>query len=866
MWLCVAVVPAFAQELDIPVTRDNSIIIVKNEHHLNHGRKSRIRIKGNQHIVAMGFDTSRLEGRRIESATLVCHKGAASIDGLTVSTIQAEWDECKSTCLTSGMQPEPGWGRPGDWFPNVCGGNSFSLLCQAPSAVKNGVYYWKIDPDLVHACGIGAAYGLALHEFRVDYSLNPTIFSREQGAKQPRLVVRLGGTEPAPQPPSALRAYHTGDRDGLRLELTAPRSGFAYEVRVGEQLLPRWNTPYVDPGQRQVIPIRDVDLAPGNAVKISVSVLNRVGKKSAPVSIMARVPRPRTLRAPGLPAPRSVGQPPAGLAVVPLLDRYTEGGQPVGRLPGDYLRRNEVFDGTTIRLAAARGEVVGFQVLARGKGTAAASCEMPGLRTDIFRALYVDTPAGRVPDPLVPLERLELSPDIATPICVDVYVPFDFAGKEVVGRFRLSDGRELPVRLTVRPFALPRKASFLCEMNSYGLPNRVSEFYRLQRIAYDHRVHCNILHYSHRTAAPGARKCNMDMLMDSGRRMNERRYNAIRPGDKKGYWDDFTEVFGPYLSGSVFAGGHRGAIPAPGFYLTFHESWPLNVRSHFNGDLDAYQAFKGQPAYAQTYVDVLRDFSSLVRREGWGETGFQVYLNNKGKLADKQKNPWILDEPTSYWDYRALAFYGDLTREGARSPPTIRYRIDISRPQFTRGQLEGKADLWVCGSGGFRRYERLIMDRAERTGEDVWIYGTTSAPEASSRETQAWVLEAYRRGASGVVPWQTINRNGSALRKGDRLGLFIFVPAAGRDDRAIHHSMRLKAYRRAQQDIEYLELLRKKLKLTREELGMFVDAYAPVRGEQKTRYAGDAGTSTYTGLSPEAFRRLREAAAGLLSR
>ncbi len=97
------------------------------------------------------------------------------------------------------------------------------------------------------------------------------------------------------------------------------------------------------------------------------------------------------------------------------------------------------------------------------------------------------------------------------------------------------------------------------------MPDRVSEFYRLQEIAYDHRVHCNILHYSHQTAAPGARKCNLDMLMDSGRRMDEKRYNNIAPGAKAGFWDDFAAAFGPYLSGEYFKNGHRGAVTAPGF-------------------------------------------------------------------------------------------------------------------------------------------------------------------------------------------------------------------------------------------------------------------------------------------------------------
>ncbi len=98
-------------------------------------------------------------------------------------------------------------------------------------------------------------------------------------------------------------------------------------------------------------------------------------------------------------------------------------------------------------------------------------------------------------------------------------------------------------------------------------------------------------------------------------------------------------AFGPYIDGSLFQNGHRGPIPAPGFYLTFHESWPLNCRAHFNGNPDAYEAFREQPLYAETYVNILQDFARLSQSKGWTDTGFQVYFNNKGSLNEKTKAP-----------------------------------------------------------------------------------------------------------------------------------------------------------------------------------------------------------------------------------
>jgi hypothetical protein len=581
------------------------------------------------------------------------------------------------------------------------------------------------------------------------------------------------------------------------------------------------------------------------------------------------------------------------LAVIPLEDKYDAAGKAVDNLPADYLARNPLFDGQAVRLAAARGEVVGFQALVKGSGKVSVKCDLPGLRTEVYRAVYVQAEKGRrIPDPLVPVadaEELALSADEATPVCVYVFVPFDLltpgdspGANYIGGALALSDGRKMPVSVAVRRFEIPREASFLCEMNGYGLPDKASEFYRLQEIAYDHRAHVNLLAYGHSSTAPGSAKSRMNMLMDmsfSGepkataaaetatRRMDDKRYNDIAPGARHGSWDDFTAVFGPYLSGTYFKNGHRGPVPAPGFYLTFHESWPLACREFFDGNPDAYEAFKAKPVYAETFVNIMGDFLALARREGWTRTGFQFYCNNKGTLKDAGKAPWILDEPASYWDYRALAYYGDLARraEGGSRPPAFRYRIDISRPEFDRGQLAGKADLWVAASGAFHEYHRLVADRAEQTGERLWVYGTTNKVEETNRTVEAWVLDAYRGGAWGVVPWQTIDSKGAAMTKADQLGLFIFTKTdAGRP--VIRHSMRLAAYLAAEQTVEYLELVRKKHNLTPGQVQAFIDHYLNLSGTVRSAYAEDAGTPEYGKVTPEALRQLREAAAMLIEK
>ena len=77
--------------------------------------------------------------------------------------------------------------------------------------------------------------------------------------------------------------------------------------------------------------------------------------------------------------------------------------------------------------------------------------------------------------------------------------------------------------------------------------------------------------------------------------------------------------------------------------------------------------------HGKTWHMELRQFKLHLDEKKWNGTRYQVYLNNKGKLNSTDLNPWVLDEPTEYWDYRALAYYGDLVQKarGERCPVTV---------------------------------------------------------------------------------------------------------------------------------------------------------------------------------------------------
>ena len=152
-----------------------------------------------------------------------------------------------------------------------------------------------------------------------------------------------------------------------------------------------------------------------------------------------------------------------------------------------------------------------------------------------------------------------------------------------------------------------------------------------------------------------------------------------------------------------------------------------------------------------------------------------------------------------FWDYRALQFYGELTDRSRGVAPDVQidYRIDISRPEYCRGQLDRRDDLWIVSSSAFQNYRRLVTDRMQSDGLKAWVYGTSNHVHETNRNIQSRALDAWQGGATGVVPWQTVNKSGSALKEAYQLGLFSFdKDVAG--ETVIRHSMRLKAYRDAQ--------------------------------------------------------------------
>jgi len=323
-------------------------------------------------------------------------------------------------------------------------------------------------------------------------------------------------------------------------------------------------------------------------------------------------------------------------------------------------------------------------------------------------------------------------------------------------------------------------------------------------------------------------------------------------------WADYDRRFGPLLDGSAFADLPRKGVPVDTFYLPLNENWPVSIENGFRGGYWADEALTSE--YRDRFVRAARSLASHIGRKGWCDTVFEFYLN--GKVYYKKPNwnrcssPWIFDEPTQTQDFWALRWFGRAFHEGvfaARGDATLAFRCDISRPEWQRDLLDGLLDVNVVG-GVFRKYTRIVMERKRREHHLVLTYGSPNPIPEANTQCVNWCLDAWARGADGVLPWQTIGKKGS-WHKADPLAL-LYPPGPATPDRPAP-SLRLKAFRRGQQDVEYLVLLMQSRKLPRWTVADAVREFLGTPAQFVRKSAGDAGRMQFRNTDPIQFWRLR---------
>jgi len=885
----------------VPVTRDTWVSCVGDEAQCNLGGASRLKLKSIQEMSLVDVDPEPLVGRVVDKAVLhVRSTGKEILHRVTVGSLSADWVEGTATSyqpqegsssFAARENPDVPWAFPGSDLTAVtlAQGGSIWRMADATPPDAQGWQQVPVDPRVVAARVAGISHGFLVFDDtgsewtrdgeRFDFRLFPNryVHSRESGeASAPYFTVWLGAEDAEPPAaPTGLAAQVEGLRGGEALlswtvpEDHGPAGTLGFFVELDGKPVPRYLIPPAGlPGGQVAMHLRDLGLSPGSQVEVAVRAVDAAGNVGPAAALALGVsdrvaatlsgkdPQPYVGAAP-LPA---IGD--ARVAILDALDKVQPlTGKMIPEHAPEYFTANHLWSAEKkqIRLAAARNEFVAFQILLDGQVRAVHpsllfDAKSKGMRARFGRFRYVASDVGPLPDPVVPLSGpVDVpSPDEAIPglasgsLLCEVYVPHYATAGLHQGTLQLRTGSEalkIDVALWVWDFTLPDVLSFVPEMNCYGLPENERDYYRL---AHNHRTVLNRLPYSQRgTVADGC---------------------APAWDGKKLDWSAWDQRFGPYLDGSAFDDLPRAGVPLECFYLPLHENWPSPIEDHYNGSYWADQAFDA--AYRQAFVDVARQMAEHFESAGWRGTIFQCYLNNKSSFKregwSRGSSPWILDEPASFQDYWALRWFGEAFHEGVAGAlgPSNRgarlcFRCDVSRPQWQRDALDHVLDYNVVGGRAFRQYHRLVIDRKQRFGQIVVDYGSANAVDQSNVQPVGWCLDSWTLGSDGVVPWQTVGNDGS-WRRADPLSLFYPGHVVGEEGPV--PSIRLKAFRRGQQDAEYLTLLAQALGEPRWSLGQAarreLDLAAEQRGTGVTD-AEDAGVMHYAALQPQDAWALR---------
>lgn len=882
------------QELRLPVVRDTWFSAVGEEADCNLGGASRLKVKSIQEMSLVDLDPAPLKGHVVRKAALHFRlAGDEILKRVTVGSFSSDWVEgtadryqpqAGSSTFHHQKHPSVPWAQAGSDLTAVMLGQGGSLWASY-DAVPPDAQGWQavpVDPKIVAARIADISYGFLVfddtgtewtrkgEEFILRLFPNRFVHSRQSRPDSaPYFTVTLGpaDTDPPAEPEELggdAKALPAGEADvSWRTPYDRGEAGtMGFFVEVDGRQVPRYLVPAAGrPGERISMRLRDLRLSPGATVTVSVRAVDGAGNIGPEARRTVRV---SARRAPQLPEPapkleRDSGPLPSlsqvRVAIVDTLDKV----HPVSRelIPKhapQYLAANHLWNASQkrIRLFAARNEFVDFQVVLAGQPRslrASLDFAEQGSKPAVAWGRYwnVSSKDGPMPDPIVPLEALADEPQQnaavrelrLTSLLCEIYVPHDARPGAHPGTLRLrmdDQALELEVVLEVWDFTLPDFLSFLPEMNCYGLPDSEREYYRL---AHAHRTVVNRVPYSQNgTVADG---CAPPW---DGQRLD---------------WSAWDRRFGPYFDGSAFADLPRRNVPIECFYLPLHENWPTKIRDAYNGGYWADRAFG--PGYREAFVEVSRQMVAHLAERGWRETIFQGFLNNKIDFKrngwSRGSSPWLFDEPANFQDYWALRYFGEAFHEGVVEAqgsgpqgPKACFRADISRPEWQRDTLDRVLDYCVVNAGSLRRYNRLVIDRKEHLGQIVLDYGSTNAIEQSNMQPVGWCLDSWCLGSDGVIPWQTIG-NEQSWKEADPLALFYPGQLVGSDHPI--PSVRLKAYRRGQQDVEYLTLLGQVLKEPRWAIGESVRAELGLKARRRgTGAAGeDAGIVEYADLMPE---------------
>ncbi len=630
-----------------------------------------------------------------------------------------------------------------------------------------------------------------------------------------------------------------------------------YRVRIGGTELPRWRHPSVPAAGETARLLLDGQEA-NAALSVEVEIIGRAGVLAATGSAKghasAALAAPTPLALSVLPT-MAAGAPPANaigavwavpdlVQVNPLTGTVLEetGVSYVGPRAGTWSQANPVWSGSTrtVTLSVPRGAWAAFQVVCdatQAESTwhltpsdlvGAGGAKLPASTIRLSRLWYQQVDGAWHADPLVPLaagealtipdQRNAIPAQRTQTVYVETFIPSNAAPGDYRGTLTVDNGggTALSLNLALRVTApvIPRTTAFTWSMNAYSSPGAefgkegTTEFLTAERafyaLAHEHRTNLAVLGYSH---AADFQAGVAWPLTGEGKAMHVSDWSA---------WD---QRYGPLFDGTAFKDTTRPGVGLDHFYLPFMESWPTPMAQGYRWNDVRWEdhwrlAGSVQDGFSQQYreqwVAVMRDLIKHLNEKKWATT-FQVYLNDKYfyKQYDKNRKKngrgtsfWLLDEPQHFDDFLALGFFGSLIREAQGNDRHVFHRCDVSRPQWGRDVLDRVVDLNV--SGAFNDFRPWLEDWRERDGQHIWTYGSAPTSAHSALALVAQGLDLYARGTEGFVPWMTLGSSENWTKFEETCVFYSGKPLGIIGACA---SLRLKAYRRAEEEISLLRLV-----------------------------------------------------------
>jgi len=891
--------------------RDTWISSVGREQLGGNGGETRLKVKGQQEYTLFDIDSSELKGRIITGALLHIRSASprkAPLARLGVSTVASKWTEGTSrkyrpqkgrSCFVQAEYQKRDWAYPGSTIMDVVFGRGHTIWkfadCTPPD--KNGWQACAVDADIVAARAtclshgffiydeVGSIWSIKNRKFNFTHFPNRFCYSRESRNNAPWLEIWTNGRDSIPPQPvtsisvdtvmlpagEALIYWNTPKDSGggktLGFQVSYKRKG------EGEKKIPRYLIPIAgQPGEQVRMHIQDLPFKPGEVISLTIRPVDSAGNVGQPITRTIRLSANSRIVniseadiKPFLPNKNLPTISGLKVAFVDLLDKIDpkRGGMVPSQMKG-YKGGNHLFSAREklIRLQSARNETVGFQLNLEGRvqelSINYAFDQNPNLKPRIFQFAYVNVvdkdrkTVSILPDPLVPLKnncsipskrgQIQIPDQKNHSLICELYIPHEEPPGKKRGKVYISTGSgnlTFDVDLTVWNFTLPNKLSFIPEMNAYGTvsPYRGYEFYRL---AHEHRTCINRLPY------------------------NWNGFPSFAPkwGGEDFDWEHWDKKIGPLVDGSAFKELPRKNEPVDVFYLPFNESWPVSLFDHYTPSYWADEAFNDP--YKEGLKKAFAAFARHCDEKGWDETIFQFYLNNKvyyRKKYRKSSAPWIFDEPVSTQDFWALRWYG-LLWHSAVSPvmgkAKMWYRGDISYSQYGRNMMWGIMDVEYLGGNNAQK-TRMKQDEQISWGKSHFAeYGTANKIENSNVQPVVWCLSAWSKGAMGVLPWQTIGSKKS-WEKAEQNALFYPHP------KGPIPSVRLKAFTRGQQDVEYLTLFCDVFNVPRYAVAGWLNKMIDLEGRISKSYREDAGTMNYKSVDPVKLWEIRYRIGKMLS-